>query len=600
MAQNFLNLLKPQADVSKNVFDLSRKHVFSSKPGQLLPVLSVETVPGDKFKIDLASLQRTMTLNTAAFVRGKFKYDFFFVPYSQLWHPFNQFISQRDDKHSTRQLMHNYCPLIDLPNFLFGLFEANGADASYCPVDVFGADCPRDIVRLMDLLGYGNFDALLDMDDTAAGEFIQEFAGVKLNLFRIAAYQHIFYDYYRNKYYDVDVTGGPNSEAYLGFYRDYLKLFNFDDLTCSSVDNATLPFSTDDELKRLLNLFTIRYHGWKKDLFTSALPSQQFGAVSSVDISSDAIHFVPGANEPQTQRIDYYSLVSPSDSSHIVAVKNNSIIANGYSGSWNIPNAFDVLSMRKAELLQRWKQNTLRAGNMTDDSFRAHFGVEPFYDSDENVRYLGSFESVLQINPIEATAATQSNVNGKVGDIAATGSSVTNGKSIHFECNDFGIIQCIASFVPDIEYRSDMIDKNNRLYEQFDFFTPEFQNIGLDPLIGADFDCTSNVNAASSPYRLAVFGYAPRYWNYKTAVDKCFGEFAHGALKPWVAPRNAARVSQNHEEQVLSNFYIRPDIYDEIFGVRTDVNQNTDTFLHNVFFDIKAIRPMSVLGLPEF
>ena len=100
---DFLNLLKPKVHPSKNGFDLSRKHVFSSKAGQLKPCLAVETVPGDNFEIDVTSLTRTMTLNTAAFLRGKQRYDFFFVPYSQLWHPFNQFISQRTDKHSMTQ-----------------------------------------------------------------------------------------------------------------------------------------------------------------------------------------------------------------------------------------------------------------------------------------------------------------------------------------------------------------------------------------------------------------------------------------------------------------------------------------------------------------
>ena len=28
--------------------------------------------------------------------------------------------------------------------------------------------------------------------------------------------------------------------------------------------------------------------------------------------------------------------------------------------------------------------------------------------------------------------------------------------------------------------------------------------------------------------------------------------------------------------------------------------QRTDCFLNNVYFDIKAVRPMSVLGLPQF
>ena len=92
----------------------------------------------------------------------------------------------------------------------------------------------------------------------------------------------------------------------------------------------------------------------------------------------------------------------------------------------------------------------------------------------------------MNINSIEATAATGESVNGNVGDIAATGTSVINGNKIKFECRDFGIILCICSFTPQAEYCSNMIDKANTLYEQFDYFTPEFQNIGLEA-VGKEF-----------------------------------------------------------------------------------------------------------------
>ena len=111
---NVLDILKPLAQPSLNGFDLSQKHVYGSAPARLDTPLFVETMPKDKFQIDLAGLMRTMTLNTPAFLRGKVTYDFYFVPYSQIWHPFNQFIDQRKDAHSTRQRGFKFVPVISL------------------------------------------------------------------------------------------------------------------------------------------------------------------------------------------------------------------------------------------------------------------------------------------------------------------------------------------------------------------------------------------------------------------------------------------------------------------------------------------------------
>lgn len=600
--------LKPTAHLSKNGFDLSRKHVFSSKAGQALPCLSVETVPGDHFEIDLASLTRTETFNTAAFLRGKQRYDFFFVPYTQLWHPFNQFISQRDDRHSTTQKGHIYCPVISLRTIIefIHLFYSREEEFQDGTMDIMGFSRCRNLIRLLDLLGYGNFQWLLSLDhDSQDWSAIKEaYADKYVNVFRLAAYQHIWYDYYRNKYYDVENTGGIDTPEGETYGADYVRGFNFDDILCNDFASSVIPWGKagSPEFYRLRTMFDLHYIQWKKDIFTSALPSQQFGAVSSVDISGRNI-FNDASNI----------------SDNTVFIRSNGLpnaLAAGNSGStspmdvrsrWSIPSAFDVLTLRRAEALQQWKQATLRAGNMTDDSFKAHFGVEPYYSADENVNYLGSFSASLQVNAVESTSSTGQSVNGKVGDLAATGTCLVNGNKIKFDCRDYGVIMCIASFLPESEYKSNALDKANTLYEQFDFFTPEFQNIGLEAVSRSECSLFDIASANT------VIGYSPRYHQYKTAVDKCFGEFADtsayldsttqvyehvGSLKAWVSPRTEHFT--NDGQRYLKTFYVNPSVYNNTFGVRADDKQISDQFLNNVYFDIKAIRPMSVLGLPEF
>ena len=642
--------LKPEKHLAKSGFDLSQKHVFSMKAGQLVPCLALETIPDDYHEIDLMSLTRTMTLNTAAFLRGKMRYDFFFVPNSQLWHMFNQFITQRSDKHSTLSKGAKFCPNVSLSDILTMI-----ADAGTDVVDIHGYQWRENAVRLLDMLGYGNHSFILTAESSDADAYIANYVGKYVNIFRLAAYQHIWYDFYRNKFYDTGDSGDASSVD----VGDYVSYFNFDDVQCTTAATSHLGVTSTDEKARVRGLLGMRYVQWKKDLFTSALPGQQFGVVSSVDLGFDLSQASIVGNGGNIGALasgavgvssavpvsgsflsgDYQNILtnqgSASHSSRsLVAGSEGSVINVKLIGNVNIPSvvsssgsldglsisgnpttSFDVLSLYKAQMLQSWKQSTLRAGNMTDDNFMAHYGTTPRYEGDENVDFLGSFDCPLQINAVEATATTAQTINGKVGELGATGTAVASGNKIKYKSRDFGIIMCVASFLPESEYSSNMLDKANTLLEEFDYYTPEFENIGLEAIPLSQFNAS-----VPTDFSNAVMGYAPRYWMYKTALDKVHGEFANaawykgstqgvvktdvlGSLSPWVAPRSenfVGLIISGAFSRKLSTFYVNPNVFDNVFGVNSDSSQDTDQFLNNVFFDIKSIRPMSVLGLPQF
>ena len=47
----------------------------------------------DYVKISTTDFMRCMPMNSSAFIDAKGCYEFFYVPYAQLWHPFDQFIT---------------------------------------------------------------------------------------------------------------------------------------------------------------------------------------------------------------------------------------------------------------------------------------------------------------------------------------------------------------------------------------------------------------------------------------------------------------------------------------------------------------------------
>ena len=665
---NLFRGLRPKSKLSRNGFDLSQKHVFTSRPGIALPCLAVEIVPGDHIEINMANLTRTFTLNTAAFIRGKFNFDFYFVPYTQLWHPFNQFINQRTDRHSSQQKGSLYAPTVSLKKVLTLIMASlSQADTTFMQNsdDIFGYNWGLNALRLLDMLGYGAYYECREYvgDEDATATYLAQFEDIYINVFRLAAYQHIWYDIYRNKYFDVDTE----YENGLVQKHDYVKYFNFDDIDCS--DLASSRIAVDSTLRnndRVFGLLSQRYVQYKKDLFTSLMPSTQFGAVASIDLSgtinlgslahehnvslslqrrANNIDWLPTSQDQDwdgvglqgrvdvkssfnannsplgigtIQNDDSYNALKHSHSLYYQAITQSFQAAGSTNEALgNVPSqavvsSFDVLQLRKAELLQRWKQLTLRAGNMVDDNWNAHFGKTPRYESDDSVLYLGSHSAQLQVNPVEATTQASGQ---KIGELGATGTSVASGEKIVFDLKDkgdYGIIMAISYFTPENEYNATGIDKANTLYEQFDWFTPEFENIGLEAVTRSNYDFVSHPDKLND-----VLGYAPRYWMYKTAIDKVHGEFiddsmiGNTTLKPWVAPRHEIFFDLNSTNlkigtRALSTFYVNPAQFNNVFGIElapgqlNEQEQNNDPFLHNVFFDIKAIRPMSVLGLPQF
>lgn len=602
----FKSFHNPDASLGSSSFDLSCRRVYSSNAGELIPALVLDTVPGDKFKINMQAMMRSQTMDTAAFVRGKFNYDFFFVPYQQIWHRYLEFVNQRADVHSSSLPYSNNglapvsTPTISLYRLIKTILEADGQVDSYSAQDLGTYFNGRYAFRLLNMLGYGNYEYLLDLyndDDQSALSELDKLTHsyaradgtstqVFINPFRLCAYQHIWYDIYRNKDYDLAGIGVP-----------YVDAFSLDDVDCSTIANARMSISDDyTNNARFYEMCKLHHCQWKKDIYTSVVPSQQFGVVSAIDVVTPTGVASNGTTLSGQRTLYLY------DNTLGSTVNNNRV-------DINLNGSFDVLQLRRAEAMQKWKESAMRAGNMSNKNQRAHFGVEPYYYEENTVHFLGSFDGSFQVNPVTSQSDNGAQGNQPLGSLAATGTSVVaNGHDIEFDCRDYGIIMCISRFVPESEYNATGIEKANSRFEPFDYYNPEFANLGLQavPLIEQDN------NAQIYRDKNFVLGYAPRDYDYKQNVDKVYGDFmnylvafnssnrSYGSLSGWVSPRREDLVSINEgapQGRSKSSFYVNPAILNSVFLVSMS---NAPQFIHQCWFDVKAIRKMPVLGLPQY
>lgn len=567
MPKNVMKLLKPSPNRGRNDFDLSHRHVFDFNFGELLPATAIETVPGDTIRLRVSDLLRTMPLVTSPFLRAKQHIDFWFVPFRDLWQNFDNFITSRDEVVQSSQLDARFVPWAYLSDMRY----LTVSDGGY--KDIHGKLLNVGSPRLLSLLGYATVDRIdvvwpSSLDDSP-----------KVNLWRLAAYQYIWYNEYRLNQFDDGLNIISNWINDAPQIRNVAGLFNFDDLQCDSVSSALVGGD------RLAAMCQIRYRPWKKDLFTGLLPSQQFGSVSTVNWSSQLLQ-----NSIPSDTRAYLGVSGGNVSDKAVLWRDSTGNVLTTVSAAKVNSSFDVLSLRRSEAIQIWRENALRAGNRTSDNMRAHYGVESDF-RDHRPVYLGSVDSPLNIGDINVTAnGSDSSVNNAAGDIAGKGMSSIDANGFTFKAKDFGILMPIFSVLPEAEYNGIGIDRMNQLIDAEDYFIPEYENLGLEGV--------STLNFTYSPISASkIAGYAPRYYGYKQKLDKVFGDMEQGRqLSVWTSPRpNFAIGSTEPFPNRISDYYVNPSMFDNNFSVDTS---NLSQFIADIYFEVDAIRPMSVTGLP--
>lgn len=585
MKENVFNLNVARAHLDRNAFDLSHNDVFSCAPGMLLPISTTEVLPNEHYEINPQIFLRTMPLNSAAFVRMRQHIEFFFVPMRVLSRQFDQFVVGTKYPISGIDSLNAFdgsLPRTNISDFKAALSPSTQSDLN---LDGMGSDIYVQGVRLLDLLGYG-------VTSKAALDSVP--SGYSVSPFRLAAYQKIYSDYYRNPYYEsVDVTS-----------------FNLDDYFNRVLYGATSHTATRQVLRSLLRL---RYRNWAKDYFTAVQPQfegapfvtrnvnmRSFSTLSHVqDNSVASATFVPSADPNVSLADDKASYSRVSSLIPTAPISDFSDLENLNLSVHNIRAAFAL------DKLLRLQQ---QAGNGSyGEQIRNRFGAASVHD-DWKSQYLGGSSAPISISEVITTANTASSVgDGLTGDIYGKASSVNDGRIV-FDTKEHGIIMGIFSVSPEADYNASGVDPHNLKLSFEQFFQPEFDRLGKQPLTSFQLSLVKPVGFTGSSWQDTVVGYQNRYMEYKTGVDKVHGEFCTGgSLSAWSAPRNTGLVlngdvsvgSGGSLEYNVYSFKVSPKILNSICSVEfSGANLDSDPIIVDAHIAIKAIRPMSVSGEP--
>lgn len=590
---NIMSMKSVRNKPTRSGYDLTQKINFTAKAGSLLPVWWQPLVPFDDINVHVSSFVRTQPLNTAAFARMRGYFDFYFVPYRQMWNKFPTAITQMKTNllHASGPVLKDNSPLGDeLPYFTaeqVARYIVSLSDSK----NQFGFYRAWLVCIILEYLGYGDFYSYITEDAGGAGaQWINSpmLANLKFSPFPLFAYQKIYADHNR----------------YTQWERSNPSTFNIDYVS-GAPDSLQMDFTVKG-FKDSFNLFDMRYCNWQRDLLHGTIPQAQYGEASAVPLSDQS--FVITDAMLQFNPTDQGDLDVATDGNNYLGIGTVGHISNNTFNLTGTPSEYgsiSVLALRRAEAAQKWKEVSLAAEEDYPSQIQAHWGQSVSQAFSDMCIWLGSVNIDLSINEV-----VNNNITGdNAADIAGKGTMSGNG-GIHYNSKgEYGILMCVFHVLPQLDYITSAPHFGTTLTNVLDFPIPEFDKIGMEQV---------PVIRGMNPVKIATgfpvsdklyFGYAPQYYNWKTCLDKSMGEFRR-SLKTWLIPFDDQQLvaadsvdfpnNPNVEaDSVKAGFFkVSPSVLDNLFAVKADSNLSTDQFLCSTSFNVNVVRSLDPNGLP--
>lgn len=636
--RNFSFNLK--ANPSRNVFDRSYRVNMTNNLGSLRPFFVKEVVAGSKVQLGVTNVTRVESLRGPSFARMHEHFDYFFVPFSQLWRPWEQFRTRQSHYNSDLQaknqnnVMPTYVPTIKLTTLIdnicsrssytnavntLGLQTAQVESGSIKvnTFNQFGIEGRAERLMLLHLLGYGPYCPVsppgTPTEENFDGQFqsVSEYAAddapsFRVNLFRLAAYQKIYYDYYRNEKYESNRTDAYN------------------------LDSVSDSQQIEDNLS-IIPFTQLQYRWKKKDYFMSVtpdiLPSANYigfeGFVNSALAgfgNTNTSGFYPSLSAIPNQTTNHSGYVRSYGDNGALSPNfaQSSLVDGDESGSLLLPNGLDsdtspsngsvsALSLKLMFAREQLLKRMYNAKNNYSAQMLAIFGFSPNTMRTDMVYHIGGashrmiIDDVPLYNPAEIGTQTFRNGGLTTGKLRQFGE---HQKCATFTAQEDGIVMGIHSVSIENDYSALGIERDNVKSNPEDYFYQEYENLGRSPLYGFELNALNNKSNSEK-----IIGFIDRYSEYKTSYDKVFLPFVRGMsdavmnYKRYVAPtdllfHNFTSAVENppfiampyalYYQQMLIN----PNTLLDAVGTRYNGYSDTDPFIINLYNSFKCIAPM--------
>lgn len=564
----FSKRLAPMARQGKREhIALPSRVITTNDFGFCLPIFAREVIPGDQWHLDISSFLRLSPLSVPTYASIRQTVRAFYVRFSSVWLPWNDFYAGRP--YVNNGVSYNIETVPQIGNdVIVDFFAKNSNEITQGTADFTALvrtspeeevlkmyrfkDDYRRMYSLLLNLGY----KINWVSYAANGQMVPD--GTKFSLLPLLCYLRAYYDYYLPSRYTNTSTlrqifdkvsyEPADLQTVLGYVRDTLYC-NFDsDYFTSSWLNPNSPLNQGD---------TTQY------------------AFADASVWPSNTNFVY-ANNAQTPEL--MSQVSKNqahitqDSLNLLKAAYNWVVRQGLSGQRYFEQIFAQYGIKLPNILTR------------------------------RCEFLGSTTSTVMTQDVTSTASTQvGETVTALGDYAGKGHAASQGSNIKLDANDYGMIICIHNIIPDggyVQGRNREVMHLNR----YDYFQPEFDCVGMQAVrndeLFAMSDSGADVTKDHQPD--GVFGFLPRYSEYRRPYDNLSGDFVVASRNTGMNAYHSFRIfdptelSQSFPVNDIHFRQIRPDRdyekpFSRIFNLTDD---SYDHFICVFNIDAKVFRYM--------
>lgn len=615
---DLMSRLNTVARLQTNRFNISCRRNFTANVGSLIPIYFRELCPGNHISFSLSNLTRTVPMMSANYGRMRENFDVFFVPWRLLNHSIQSMLSgtQYRDNNGVPSPPNPYVPFTSLGSIRAAVNSSNYSDAAGIPLNVSS-------MRLLNSLGYGvyvktpsgqgqvlvspkgySYNSQASNNSYPANSYDQENGfqfdtDLKVSILPLLAYQKIYQDYFRNKFWErEDVSTYQKGGGYVGNLEP--------------------------------KIVELRYSDFDKDRIFGMVPDENnvfsLGA-TAINLSSTPSNTSLGTQGPidGDVSVPFNSLLGSfevSGSSHrtLSQILDKLSVVNEKGADLNLAasaalRSISAMNIKRLNAMQRFSQIVALNKDDYKHQMSALFGTKiPDLNSDYSV-YLGGKTQNVVISEVAQTSEGDSDPsNGQLGYLAGRGTVFGKSNNIDFTANEHGYIMVIYHLQPQVDFLSNFIDPQLERFSRFDFMIPQFADLGFEPVrLSALLSPLNYTNGTSSKYTFnphTVLGYLPRYWSYKTDVDVSFNGFADSQslgvsnylirFDPthFINLSKQAPTSQSTTFKLDYRFFkVFPSVVDPLFYVRNDGTFLTDEFMINCDINAVVDLPLSVDSL---
>ena len=417
--------------VKKSTFDLSEESKLSMNMGDLVPICMKEVLPGDKFSINTELLIKFAPLAAPVMHRIQAYVHYFFVPTTQIWKGWEDFINPKVNVNND----------VVLPTIKLAIKETGRKGTLY---DYMGLP----YLENGDPWGFTN----------------------KFSVLPFLAYQHIYNSYYRDE--NLQPFGTTSASP----------------IDVSSID---LDHLSNTQISQLTFL---RKRAWAKDYFTSALPSPQAGddvlipVETEIQNDGNPLRFMTRGT-PVTAGNPKVGPITQTQGENISLFRdpnnNDLFFSSGLKGS-NI--SATINDLRKALALQRFKELAERGGTRYSEMVRNFFDTYlPDWYVDRPI-FLGGSKQPINIGEVVQTSSTDTTTEQALGGRAGIANSYGVVKTAHLKAPCHGFLVGILSVRPQATYQQGV----ERMWTRstlYDYPFPQFSHLGEQEILNKEIKC---------------------------------------------------------------------------------------------------------------